>query len=158
VRALSLVAALALACAGAARAGDALAGADPAGLLSRCIGERPAWDDLNGCREIVTDRCMAARPISLMTDCEAAEAAAWDAIMARLFRDLADRIGGNPATARTVSGRLAVAQARWQAWRDAECDYQAVSNGVPDLEDRIGTGCRTSLAQERVRDLRLELQ
>jgi uncharacterized protein YecT (DUF1311 family) len=100
---------------------------------------------LEECRGVIANRCLEQHGPGTMSDvlCWSAEGDAWDReIAAEIGRRAQNPDGHDPA-------RLAAAQAAWEAWRDAECDYWAWEEGGGSGEQVIRVACAVNLTIDR---------
>jgi len=132
--------------------------------LDTCYAQAERADDLDACRSLLSDACIAGEPQGQttrgMSMCLQAEYRVWDewlnieyrATMARLRTiDEFDR-ETNPEYA-VRAARLRDAQRAWIVFRDADCavDYALWGNG--SLRLIAGPSCLAGRTFDRVKDL-----
>jgi uncharacterized protein YecT (DUF1311 family) len=118
--------------------------------IATCVaaanGERAA---LEACRGAIARPCFAQHGPGTMSDvlCWSAEGDAWNREIATAIERLNQHTEGrDPA-------RLAAAQAAWQAWRDAECEYWAWEEGGGSGEQVVRAQCAVDATIDRAINL-----
>lgn len=114
--------------------------------VARANGERAA---LETCRGAIERPCREQNGPNTMSDvlCASAEADAWDREIAKAIeRRTQSPEGHDPA-------RLAAAQAAWETWRDAECDYWAWEEGGGSGEQVVRAACAVDASADRAINL-----
>jgi uncharacterized protein YecT (DUF1311 family) len=147
--------------AGVAAAQEASAAAGVRGCLDAAERD-PAAEA--ACAGVETTACLAARPEGETPEglaaCAAAEAAAWDAVLAgveaevvALVRALAAAEDPEAAQPGPREALLVAAQAAWGAFRDADCAEEAALWEAGPMRDAAAAQCRTARTAERTREL-----
>jgi uncharacterized protein YecT (DUF1311 family) len=108
-------------------------------LLAAALAPLPAAAD-----------CTAPATQIEMNSCAAADLAAADAELNRLYREVKVRLGNDPAALHL----LTLAQRAWIGYRDAECDFATSGVAGGSIYPTVQAGCLTRLTTDRVADFR----
>jgi uncharacterized protein YecT (DUF1311 family) len=142
-RTLAVLALMAASCAPAAPPGAA---GQQQTSIEACVAAATTREALWQCKGVLANPCMSepdGQTTVGMIECQSREGDAWQALLdahvARLNADDSSR-----------SDELAAANAAWEAWREAECIYQASEAEGGSLAGVIATGCHADVTADRV--------
>ena len=114
--------------------------------IAACVAAATTHDALWQCKGVAASPCMntpGGETTMGMIDCNGREQEQWQALMdAEIARVNADDDGR--------SAQLAASNAAWEAWRQAECEYQASEYEGGSLAGVMAAACSADLTADRV--------
>lgn len=131
--------------------------------LEACLLTGWPRDVLELCTGVVADPCQADTEGTAtmgMTGCLVREAAAWEALLSRMWPRMMMRAREIDAANQTdaldidsATETLRTAQRTWEVFRDAECRYSHASWGEGEFRTVAHAACLLDLTARRVADL-----